>query len=85
MSAAPTMQAAPVPRRLADLERHACRWPVNDASLSELHLFCGARTAATKPYCARHCRLAYRAPPASALKRGDGHALSMRIPLLAAR
>ena len=41
MSAAHAMHAAPVPRRLADLERHACRWPVNDASLSELHLFCG--------------------------------------------
>lgn len=60
MSTAPAMHYAPVPRRLADLERHACRWPVNDASLSELHLFCGERTAATKPYCTRHCRLAYR-------------------------
>lgn len=60
MSAVPAMPAAPMPRRLADLERHACRWPVNDASLSELHLFCGERTAPAKPYCTRHCRLAYR-------------------------
>nr|WP_313526427.1 GcrA family cell cycle regulator [Shinella sp.] len=71
MTATPAMHAAPLPRRLADLERYACRWPVNDASLSELHLFCGERTAATKPYCRRHCRLAYRAPPASAFVKKD--------------
>ncbi|WP_084438006.1 GcrA family cell cycle regulator [Shinella sp. HZN7] len=65
MSAVHAMPAAPVPRRLADLERHACRWPVNDANPSELHLFCGERTATAKPYCTRHCRLAYRVRPAS--------------------
>ncbi|WP_460931391.1 GcrA family cell cycle regulator [Shinella zoogloeoides] len=51
------------------------RWPLNDAGFAELHLFCGERTAATKPYCTRHCRLAYRAPPASAPKKGRAASL----------
>lgn len=67
MSAVPAMQAASVPCRLADLDPRACRWPVSDAGLSELHLFCGKRAAATKPYCTRHYRLAYRAPPAAVI------------------
>lgn len=63
MNAAPAMQTVGTPRPLAILAQNACRWPMNDASRSELHMFCGELTVATKPYCARHCRLAYRTPP----------------------
>ncbi|WP_162852929.1 GcrA family cell cycle regulator [Shinella granuli] len=73
MSATSELQApepAPVPRPLADLDRYACRWPVNNAELSEAHLFCGERAATAKPYCTRHCRLAYRAAPTATRKRG---------------
>lgn len=63
MSAVPMAQSASalVPRGLADLDRHACRWPVNSARVSEAHLFCREGTATAKPYCLAHCRLAYRA------------------------
>lgn len=48
------------PKPLAELGRHDCRWPVNDAGQGEVHLFCGAAAAEGKSYCADHCRLAYR-------------------------
>lgn len=48
------------PRPLAELKANECRWPVNEASQGDVHLFCGAAAVAAKPYCADHCRLAYR-------------------------
>jgi hypothetical protein len=47
----------PSPKRLplADLDKGQCRWPVNDASVHERHLFCGTSTAGPgKPYCPYH-------------------------------
>jgi hypothetical protein len=47
-----------------ELERHHCRWPIegNDAET----LFCGANHVEGAPYCAQHCRMAYR--PAGATR-----------------
>lgn len=47
----------PVP--LMKLSAHTCRWPVN--GVGEF-LFCGAEPTEGKPYCARHCRMAYVKP-----------------------
>lgn len=73
MNAIPALQTpepVPVPRPLAELDRDACRWPVNNADVSEVHLFCGLRTSTAKPYCTRHCRLAYRTAPGTPPKGG---------------
>jgi hypothetical protein len=47
-----------------ELERHHCRWPIegNDSET----LFCGANHVEGSPYCAQHCRMAYK--PAGATR-----------------
>ncbi len=40
---------------LLDLNRGECKWPVNDAAIGELHLFCG--NPADGSYCRSHARL----------------------------
>ena len=47
-------------RRLEDLPRRACRWPIGDPQAPDF-AFCG-RPAVTGPYCAGHAALAYRGP-----------------------
>lgn len=54
-----TQSLPPVP--LPDLKAHHCRWPISDAADSLLG-FCGAEPAEGLPYCAAHCRMAYRMP-----------------------
>lgn len=45
-----------------DLRGSHCRWPIGDPlKLDELR-FCGAAPHPEKPYCLRHCRLAYVKP-----------------------
>ena len=41
----------------------ACRWPVGDPT-SEDFVYCGVQTAKGRPYCAGHCRMAYKPPSA---------------------
>ena len=36
-----------------------CEWPFGEVGTDDFH-FCGKKTAPGKPYCARHCRRAYR-------------------------
>jgi hypothetical protein len=45
-------------RPIDALAKIDCRWPVNDAEVGELHLFCGVPTEAT--YCSHHASRAYR-------------------------
>jgi hypothetical protein len=40
------------------LEAHQCKWPVNDAPVGELHLFCSM--PAERSYCKVHDRLRWR-------------------------
>lgn len=47
---------------LAKLNAHTCRWPLGDPRDLEAMRFCGAEPHAAYPYCARHCRVAYRLP-----------------------
>lgn len=54
---------------LLDLGRNECRWPVNDASVGELHLFCACRTEIGKPYCEFHAELSV----------GEGTAAERRV------
>ncbi len=51
---------AQIGRSLIDIGTRECRWPINDAAIGKSHLFCGSRKERGKPYCAAHCRLAYR-------------------------
>lgn len=45
-----------------DLNGHTCRWPIGESrSLSTLR-FCGQAPHQERPYCLRHCRMAYRRP-----------------------
>jgi GcrA cell cycle regulator len=46
-------------RSLLELDSETCRWPVHDPAGPDF-FFCGARSAAGRPYCAAHCRRAYR-------------------------
>lgn len=41
----------------------ACRWPVGDP-VSEDFVYCGVQIAKGRPYCAGHCRMAYKPPSA---------------------
>jgi GcrA cell cycle regulator len=53
----PAMPAAPKNAiTLLELKSHQCRWPFGDGPI----LFCGGDAVDGKPYCAGHCRVAYR-------------------------
>jgi len=43
----------------ADLGEQHCRWPIGDPASVEFR-FCGAQPLTERPYCARHCRMAYQ-------------------------
>lgn len=45
-----------------DLRHDTCRWPMGEGADLDTLQFCGAAPFPDKPYCARHCRVAYRAP-----------------------
>lgn len=48
---------------LVDLTISSCRWPIGDPQEDDFG-FCGATSAADRPYCDQHCLLAYgRVPP----------------------
>lgn len=42
---------------LLDLLTNECRWPVNNAPIGGMHLFCGCRTDIGKPYCEFHAEM----------------------------
>jgi GcrA cell cycle regulator len=46
----------------ADLRSDTCRWPMGEPNDLDTLRFCGAAPFPDKPYCARHCRIAYRPP-----------------------
>lgn len=63
----PEIVANPV--QMLDLKPHHCRWPVGPVSHDMLH--CGADAIDGKPYCAKHCGVAYRAPQQQRGSRPD--------------
>jgi len=48
-----------------EIGRAACRWPVGDPRSGDF-AYCGLEPADGRPYCAGHCRMAYRPPNARA-------------------
>lgn len=44
----------------AGLTNHTCRWPIGDPADFDTLRFCGFDPHPGKPYCVRHCRMAYR-------------------------
>lgn len=44
--------------QLLDLKTNSCRWPIGEPTDSDFH-FCGHEVVSGKPYCAKHCALAY--------------------------
>ena len=47
--------------RMMDLQRHHCRWPLNNAAGGEYY-FCGDPKAPGRPYCSAHAAAAYCKP-----------------------
>jgi GcrA cell cycle regulator len=52
-----------------EIREGACRWPLGDPT-NEDFVYCGVETAKGRPYCAGHCRMAYKPPNA---RVWDGH------------
>jgi GcrA cell cycle regulator len=46
---------------LQDILRLTCRWPIGDPTQGDF-AYCGLTAAEGRPYCAGHCRMAYRPP-----------------------
>ena len=46
-----------------EIGRAACRWPFGDPGSGDF-AYCGLEPADGRPYCAGHCRMAYRPPNA---------------------
>ena len=44
---------------LLDLRANECRWPVNDARVGEMHLFCGCGTDVNSSWCEFHAELVF--------------------------
>ncbi len=44
--------------RLSELRSGMCSWPVGDPGDERFH-FCGEQAAPGKPYCSKHCEVAY--------------------------
>ena len=53
-------EAVANPVTLMELQEHHCRWPHEVPG--EPMMYCGAANVTGLPYCARHCRMAYRLP-----------------------
>ncbi len=51
-----------------DIRDFACRWPLGDPRSGEF-AYCGLTPAKGQPYCAGHCRMAYRSPQARPIAR----------------
>ncbi len=43
------------PKSLIELEPRDCRWPIGDSDFQ----FCARETVEGKPYCLKHCKIAY--------------------------
>jgi GcrA cell cycle regulator len=56
-----------------DIREFACRWPLGDPRSGQF-AYCGLEPARGQPYCAGHCRMAYRLPQARQSAR-DGQGL----------
>jgi GcrA cell cycle regulator len=48
------------PKRLLDLEKSDCRWPIGEPRHPDFH-FCGAPQLDGRPYCELHWRMAFQA------------------------
>ena len=46
-------------KKLLDLEKGDCRWPIGEPRLPDFH-FCGAPQVADRPYCELHWRMAFQ-------------------------
>ena len=44
--------------QLLDLKTNSCRWPMGEPTDPDFH-FCGHEVLSGKPYCAKHCAIAY--------------------------
>lgn len=49
--------------KLNEIRQSVCRWPLGDPASGDF-AYCGLTSTRGRPYCAHHCRIAYRAPAA---------------------
>ena len=55
----PRPSPIPVKKPPALFHPHTCEWPHGDPKQDGFH-FCGAKPVPGRPYCGKHCKLAYR-------------------------
>lgn len=60
------------PKTLIDIRPSDCRFPINDPDRGEPYLFCAAPRMNDEPYCAEHCRVAFRVGPYVPWQRRTG-------------
>lgn len=58
LSARPSPIRRQAPRKVTGIKGPRCQWPIGDPRTAEFH-FCDEVAAAGKPYCERHCQMAY--------------------------
>jgi GcrA cell cycle regulator len=56
-----TAKKARKPKKLLDLQRSDCRWPIGEPRQPDFH-FCGAPQLEGRPYCELHWRMAFQPP-----------------------
>ena len=65
--------------RFEEASAFACRWPLGEPGAADFAC-CGLPAAPGRPYCAGHCRMAYRVPQArpkpASLERRFGHGVA---------
>ena len=62
---------SPIKRRgatITQLTGPVCQWPIGDPRRDDFH-FCGEPSAAGKPYCVKHCAVAYTRSGSTATER----------------
>lgn len=59
LSAKAAPAAAPKPKKKAVPAHRACQWPIGHPGEANFH-FCGGEAIPAKPYCLKHCKMAYQ-------------------------
>ena len=59
LSAKSTPAAAPKPKKKVIPAHRACQWPIGHPGEPGFH-FCGEESVPSKPYCLKHCNMAYQ-------------------------
>ena len=59
LSSRPTTVKRHTPLPIPNVVERYCQWPIGDPGSDDFH-FCGKAAVPGKPYCDKHCAIAYR-------------------------